>query len=290
MYGPTLEDNRQYERFAASWKSPWYPVVFAVAFAVELGLWWRAPFMQLGWQVALALTVVLASVPWVGSAAHREESAALRRHGARFAFLLPAVLLHAGTALLYGPYWRSGPGDSSVNLNRILLALRDPERMSLLMAEAAARPETARRDLGFFLRLGADPNRPAADGRYPLDAARSAGAVDALLAGGARKHSPSIAATLLLLAREGDAETLRRLLAAGVLPDTLGPGDQDGFTAAHEAAYSDHAEALRVLLAAGADASRRDRWGRDVAENARRGKSEEALAVLAEHAAGSGSR
>lgn len=290
MYGPTLEDKRQYERFAGSWKSPWYPIVFAVAFAVELALWWKAPFMRIGWQAALALTVVLASVPWVGSVSHREDSAALRRHAARFAFLLPAILLHAGMAFFYGPYWRSGPGDSSVNVSRILRALQDPDRMGLLLAEAAARPETARRDLGFFLRLGADPNRPAADGRYPLDAARSAGAVDALLAGGARRHSRAVATTLRLLAGEGDADTLRRLLAAGVPPDTLEPDDRDGFTAAHEAAYGDHAEALRVLLGAGADPTRRDRWGRDVADNARRGRSEEALAVLAERAAGSSPR
>jgi hypothetical protein len=290
MYGPTLEDQRQHERFSGSWKSPWYPVVFGVAIGVELVLWWRAPFMRLGWQAALALTVVLASVPWVGSVSHRADSEALRRHGARFAFLVPAVLLHAGMAYLYGPYGRSGPGDSSVSVNRVLLALRDPERMSLLMVEAGGRPADARRDLGFFLRLGADPNRPAADGRFPLDAARSAGAVDALLAGGARKHSPAIAVTLRFLASEGDAETLRRLLAVGVPPDTLEPGEQDGFTAAHEAAYSDHAEALRVLLAAGADPSRRDRWGRDAADNARRGNSGQALAVLAERSAASGPR
>lgn len=285
MYGPTLEDQRQYDRFSGSWKSPWYPVVFAVAFGIELALWWRAPFMRIGWQAALALTVVFASVPWIGSVSHRADSAALRRHVARFAFLVPAVLLHAGMALLYGPYWRSGPGDSSVSVNGILRALRDPERMSLLMTEAAARTADARRDLGFFLRLGADPNRPAADGRYPLDAARSAGAVDALLTGGARKHSRAIATPLRLLAGEGDADTLRRLLAAGVPPDTLEPDDRDGFTAAHEAAYGDHAEALRALLAAGADPARRDRWGRDVADNARRGRSDASLAVLAEHAA-----
>lgn len=290
MYGPTLEDERKYDRFAASWKSPWYPVVFAVAFAIELALWWKAPFMQAGWQVALALSVVLAAVPWVGSVAHREESGALRRHAARFAFLLPAVVLHAGVALFYGPYWRSGPGDSSVSLNRVLLSLRDPERMSALMTEASARPETARRDLGFFLRLGADPNRPGADGRFPLDGARSASAVDALLSGGARKHSRAIATTLLLLAREGDAGSLRRLLAVGVPPDTLGTDDQDGFTATHEAAYSGHAEALRALLAAGADPKRRDRSGRDATDHARRGKSPEALAVLSEHAAASGPR
>ncbi len=290
MYGPTMEDRGECERIAGSWQSPWYPVVFAVGFALELALWWRAPFMQVGWQVGLALTVVLASVPWIGSVAHREESAGLRRLGARFAFVVPAVLLHAGMALLYGPFWRSGPGDGSVTVNRVLLALRDPGRMSVLLVEAGARPADARRDLGFFLRLGADPNRPAADGRYPLDAARSAGAVDALLAGGARRHSPLIAVTLRLLAGENDTETLRRLLAAGVPPDTLEPEDRDGFTAAHEAAYGNHAEALRALLAAGADPSRRDRWGRDVADSARRGNSAEALAVLAERSAGSGPR
>lgn len=290
MWGPTMEEQRERDRISGSWNSPLYPLAFVVAFALELALWWRAPFMQLGWQVVLALTVVLASVPWVGSVSHREDSAALRRHGARFAFLVPALLLHAGMAQLYGPYWRSGPGDGSVSVNRVLLALRDPGRMSLLVAEAATRTSDAGRDLGFFLRLGADPNRPTPDGRYPLDEARSAGAVDALLSSGARRHSPAIATPLRLLAAEGDAATLRRLLAAGVDPDTLEPDDRDGFTAAHEAAYRDQAEALRVLLAAGANPSRRDRWGRDVADNARRGRSDEALAVLVEHAAASGPR
>ena len=114
--------------------------------------------------------------------------------------------------------------------------------------------------------------------------------MDALLASGARRHSPAIAASLRSFAAQGDAATLQRLLGAGVDPDTLRRDDRDGFTAAHEAAYSDQAEALRVLLAAGADPSRRDRWGRDVADNARRGRSDGALAVLAEHVAASGAR
>ena len=290
MYGPTLEEQRARERVLRSWSSPWYPVIFAVAFGLELGLWWRAPFMQVGWQAALALTVVAASVPWIGSVRHRDDSNALRRHGARFAFLVPALLLHAGMAGLYGPYWRSGPGDGSVGVNRILFALRDPEQMSRLMVEAAARPADAERDLGFFLRLGGDANRPVADGHHPLDAARSAAAADALIAAGAREHSPAIAAPLRLLASEGEAETLRRLLAVGVDPDTLEPDDRDGFTAVHEAAYGNQPDALRVLLAAGADPSRRDRWGRDAADNARRGESEEALAVLTEYASASGPR
>jgi len=83
---------------------------------------------------------------------------------------------------------------------------------------------------------------------------------------------------------------LHRLLAVGLDPDTLEPDDRDGFTAVHEAAYGDTADALRVLLAAGADPSRRDRWGRDATDNARRGESDGALAVLAEHASASGRR
>ena len=103
MYGPTLEDQRERDRIAGSWNSPLYPLVFVVAFAIELALWWQAPFMQLGWQLVLALTVVLASVPWIGSVSHRENSAALRRHGVRFAFLVPALLLHAGWRTSTGP-------------------------------------------------------------------------------------------------------------------------------------------------------------------------------------------
>jgi hypothetical protein len=88
-------------------------VFFLVAMPLEWWLWKDAPFVQLGWQVVLGLSIVVAAVPWIGSVAHPADSAALRRHPARFAFVLPALALHLAIFALYGPYWRSGAGTAA---------------------------------------------------------------------------------------------------------------------------------------------------------------------------------
>jgi hypothetical protein len=176
MHDPTLEDSNERDRIAGSWSSPVYPLVFfLVAMPLEWWLWKDAPFMQLGWQVVLGLSIVVAAVPWIGSVAHPADSAALRRHPARFAFVLPALALHLAIFALYGPYWRSGAGDGSVTIHRLVTALREPAQMSTLLVEAVARtgedPSEVLRDIALLRRLGADVNAPAPDGRYPLDAA-----------------------------------------------------------------------------------------------------------------------
>jgi len=280
MSDGSLEAQAELQRERDAWSSPWYPALFfLVAMPIELWCWWEAPYMQFGWQVVLGLTIVVAVVPWIGSRQHRGDSEALRRHPARFGFLLPALLLHAGMFALYGPYWRSGAADGSINVNRLLVGLVDAAAMSELLGPAAEREP---REVAFLLRLGADPNGRDASGRHPLDRAMTAQTVDLLLAHGARAHSAAIHRTLNLMAHDASAETLSRLLAAGVDADATDPASDDGYTAAHEAAYGDHAAALRVLLSVGADVQRRDRWGRNVLDHARRGESAAALAVLAE--------
>jgi ankyrin repeat protein len=60
------------------------------------------------------------------------------------------------------------------------------------------------------------------------------------------------AAALVKAAEQGDVGRLRELLGAGVPATAADPADRE-FTALHRAVYAGHAEAVRVLLAAGAD-------------------------------------
>lgn len=191
-----------------------YPLVFfLVAMPLEWWLWKDAPFMQLGWQVVFGLSIVVAAVPWIGSVAHPADSAALRRHPARFAFVLPALAFHLAIFALYGPYWRSGAGDGSVTIHRLVIALREPAQMSTLLVEVVARtgddPSEVLRDIALLRRLGADVNAPAPDGRYPLDAAARPEALAALLDSGARRHSDQVSAQLRRLV-DADLLTWRR--------------------------------------------------------------------------------
>jgi ankyrin repeat protein len=60
------------------------------------------------------------------------------------------------------------------------------------------------------------------------------------------------AAALVKAAEQGDIGHLQELLGAGVPATTTDPADRE-FTVLHRAVYAGHAEAVRVLLAAGAD-------------------------------------
>lgn len=288
VYGPTLEDQREYQRIHGSWNSPWYPILFfLVAMPIEWWLWRRAPFMQFGWQIVLGLTIVLAAVPWIGSRSpsHAADSAALRRHPARFAFLLPMVLLHVGVMALYGPYWRSGPGDATVTINRVLVALGNPQTMADLLVEAVARTgeREVLRDVGFLRRLGADVNARGGDGRYPLDAVALPDVLVVLLDAGARAHGDQIAVQLQRVIDAGDMVTLERLLALGIDPDLVAADDASGITAAQWAARWGYVEALESLLAAGARLDHRDGQGRTVLDHARDGGDDGVLAVIARY-------
>lgn len=283
MSDGSIESQAERQRERDAWSSPWYPALFfLVAMPIEIWCWWKAPFMQLGWQVVLGLTIVIAAVPWIGSRQHRADSETLRRHPARFGFLLPALLLHAGMAALYGPYWNAGreAGDGSITINRLLGALLDRQAMATMLVDAAARPDDRSLEIAFLLRLGADANAADARGRHPLDVVADGTSLDRLLDTGAVRHSAAIGRTLIVLAREGDTARLVRLLALGVDADATDPDGDAGYTAAHEAAYSGHAETLRALLAAGADPDRRDAHGKTVTDRA--GDDPDLLAVLAE--------
>ena len=288
MHDPTLEDSNERDRIAGSWSSPVYPLVFfLVAMPLEWWPWKDAPFMQLGWQVVLGLSIVVAAVPWIGSVAHPADSAALRRHPARFAFVLPALALHLAIFALYGPYWRSGAGDGSVTIHRLVTALREPAQMSTLLVEAVARtgedPSEVLRDIALLRRLGADVNAPAPDGRYPLDAAARPEALAALLDSGARRHSDQVSAQLRRLVDADDLATLGRLLALGVDPDLVESTEPSGVTALQWAARWEHVEAFDALLAAGARLDRTDRHGRTALDHAHNGGSTAVLERIAQH-------
>lgn len=64
-----------------------------------------------------------------------------------------------------------------------------------------------------------------------------------------------MSAELFAAAKTGDAETLRRLIAAGANPNTA---DEDGQTPLHIAAFEGHLGAVQALLDAGADVNARD--------------------------------
>ena len=66
----------------------------------------------------------------------------------------------------------------------------------------------------------------------------------------------------------GDAGAIRGLLVEGI---NIKAADQDGVTFVMRAAAAGNAETVRLLLAAGADPSARDRHGRNAADRARDG-------------------
>ena len=76
-------------------------------------------------------------------------------------------------------------------------------------------------------------------------------------AAAARKH-----------AQRGDVAELHALLDR-VAVDFLDDGDENGWTALHEAARSGHADVLRLLVAKGADASKKTKYGQSVHDIAR---------------------
>lgn len=291
MPGYTMEEQQEFDRIRGSWSSPWYPVLFfLVAMPIEVAWWWKAPFMQFGWQILLGLTIVVAAVPWIGSRGHAADSAALRQHPARFAFLVPMLVLHGGMIALYGPYWRSGPGEGSVTVNRLLKAMVEPATMANLFVAAVSRSNendasVNLRDIGLLRRLGADVNAPADDGRFPLDVADQSEVFAALLDAGARAHSDHIASLLHRAIDAEDATMLARLLALGVAPDLLRPDDASRISAAQFAARWGYVEALETLLAAGASLAHRDAQGRSVRDHATNGGDADILAVIARHEA-----
>lgn len=75
----------------------------------------------------------------------------------------------------------------------------------------------------------------------------------------AREATPAeMADAFVLAAQKGRAEALRRMLALGAPATTASPRSHSHGTALHHAAASGSLEAVRVLVEAGADLSRRD--------------------------------
>ena len=79
-----------------------------------------------------------------------------------------------------------------------------------------------------------------------------------------------LASKLLAAARAGDVEQVRALLPPAGNPEEDGPPDApDGVTPLMAAAAGGHEAVVEVLLACGADASKRDAKGRRAAAHAR---------------------
>lgn len=104
--------------------------------------------------------------------------------------------------------------------------------------------------------------RPAPEGRVPLDAGASIEA--------------------------GDEERLEDLLSSGLDPNAAG---DDGLTLVHRAAWAGNADAAKLLAARGADLARQDPLGLTPAERAlAEGRCEAALPLLPREAAGPGAQ
>jgi hypothetical protein len=273
----TLERERQLQREREAWTSPWYPAVFALAFAAEWALWHDALYPSLGAMALLALTVVLASVPWVGSWQHRAESEALRRSSRRGWFVIPALVAHLALGVYYGPDWQGGASSAGIRLTDTLHALMSRERMADLAVRAAAHPDV--RDLRFLLRWGADPNRADAQGNEPIYVARTASAL-ALLREHVRRVEPArAAAALSYFADQGDVDATRTLLELGADP-SLAAADAQGNTPLHLAAFSEHIDVIALLLQAGARRDARNDLGDTPLDYARRWHRAEAERAL----------
>jgi len=115
-----------------------------------------------------------------------------------------------------------------------------------------------------LLEAGADPNRRDAFDQSPLERARTAEAVELLVAHGARADLPKSGQDrFLAAAQRGDAAMIRTLLAAGAdprnpptkaIPELMERGDD--------------AEAAKLLLDAGADPNARTQWNETLVERA----------------------
>jgi len=106
-----------------------------------------------------------------------------------------------------------------------------------------------------------------------------------LRANGVAEVASSLCEQLCESAAEGDADTVKRLLAAGA--DANG-GDYDKRTALHLAASEGHAGVVAELLAAGARKDCADRWGGTPLDDAQRGHHEGVVAALGSLAGGVG--
>lgn len=273
----TFEREQQLQRERASWASPWYPAVFALAFAGEWALWRDALYPSLGAMVILALTVVAASLPWVGSWRHSAESKALRSSSRRWLFPGPALIAHAALAAYYGADWRGGGSSAGIEFSETLSALISPQRMADLCVRAAAHPDS--RDLRFLLRWGADPTRADAEGNEPIYVARTAPALALLRTRVARVDPARAAASLSLFADQGDLPAARMLLDLGANP-SLAPPDAQGNTPLHLAAFSEHVDMIALLLKAGAKRDARNDAGDTPLDYARRWHRSEAERAL----------
>ena len=81
-----------------------------------------------------------------------------------------------------------------------------------------------------------------------------------------------LASRLLAAARAGDVERVRALVPCAGIPEEDGPPDAPGgITPLMAAAAGGHEAVVEVLLACGADASKRDAKGRRAAAHARAG-------------------
>jgi len=92
-----------------------------------------------------------------------------------------------------------------------------------------------------------------------------------------REDAHRLAAELCWAAREGDTESIHRLVARGANPRAP---EYDGRTPLHLAASEGRDDAVRTLLELGADPAARDRWGDTPIDDARRAEKSGAETLL----------
>ncbi|KIY97805.1 hypothetical protein MNEG_10157 [Monoraphidium neglectum] len=152
-------------------------------------------------------------------------------------------------------------------------------RTALMLAAGQGHLEAVK----LLLSTGAHPSlTDSLQGCALLEAARGGHdhVLSALLAAGAKMYMSQVAcaAHLCTAVFEGDVKLLRRLVRAGMPPDS---GDYDGRRAAHIAAAESSLAALKVLVEeGGASLEVKDRWGLTPLDEARRGGAAAAVAYL----------
>lgn len=195
-----------------------------------------------------------------------------------------AISVHAwlGRALL--PGWLAGwRSDAQLGTGDVFAASFHSSDATDRVAEAASRGDLWALDA--LLRLGAPPEYPASDQTQPLEQAQDGASVERLLAHGADPEfvAPDRPTPLMRFAAQtGKLDAVRALLAGGAEVDAVDPYQ---WSALMHAARAGEVETVAALLDAGADPNRTDAEGAAALDHARAEGHAKVVGLLLERGA-----